>query len=186
MSVVNRTEVEGMGKHQSDLDFRLMAFYYKLRDLFSPPGRLLAEVQITEGCRVLDYGCGPGSSVFGAAREVGETGKVYALDIHPMAIENIKAIASRRRLTSVQAIQSDCETGLADRSVDIILLFDTFHHLDNSEAVLYELHRVLRPDGILSFSDHHMREDEILNSMTDKGLFRLAGRARRTYTFRRV
>ena len=174
-----------MGKRRSNLDFRLMAFYYKLRDFFSPPGRMLTEAHLSEGLSVLDYGCGPGSFITAAARKVGESGRLYALDKHPLAIKSINAIVARRRLTNVQVIQSDCETGLSDQSVDVVLLFDTFHHLEKAEAVLHELHRVLRREGTLSFSDHHMREDEILDSVTEKGLFRPAGRGKRTYTFRK-
>jgi hypothetical protein len=51
--------------------------------------------------------------------------------------------------------------------------------------VLQELHRVLIPGGILSFSDHHMKERDIVAEVTIGGLFRPVRRGRRTYTFSR-
>jgi ubiquinone/menaquinone biosynthesis C-methylase UbiE len=46
---------------ESNLDFRLMALSYKLRDFLLPRRKILEEVGIERGKVVLDYGCGPGS-----------------------------------------------------------------------------------------------------------------------------
>lgn len=43
---------------------------------------------IKEGSHVLDYGCGPGFCTIPAAKIVGSQGMIYALDIHPLAINN--------------------------------------------------------------------------------------------------
>jgi ubiquinone/menaquinone biosynthesis C-methylase UbiE len=163
-----------------------MALKYRFRDLFSPPARVLAEADIGEGSRVLDFGCGPGSFTLAAANLVGESGRVYALDVHPLAVNTVEALALKKRLGNIQVIQSDCETGLADQSVDTVILFDTFHHLSNPADILSELHRVLKEDGVLSFSDHHMSEADILSSVTQGGLFRPGEKGRHTHGFTRV
>jgi len=143
---------------------------------------VLKEVDIKPGFQVLDYGCGPGGYVTPLAELVGESGKIYALDIHPLAVQAVQRIASKKQLTNTETILSDCETGLPDNSVDVILLYDTFHALSDPNGVLAELHRVLKPDGTLSFSDHHMREHEIVSKVTHRGLFRLSRRSKRTYS----
>jgi ubiquinone/menaquinone biosynthesis C-methylase UbiE len=74
-------------------------------------------------------------------------------------------------------------TGLSDDSIDVVLLYDTFHDLTNPNMVLEELHRVLKPNGILSFSDHHMKENEIISKVMNNGLFRLLRKGERTYSF---
>jgi ubiquinone/menaquinone biosynthesis C-methylase UbiE len=170
-------------KVESNLGFRLMAFSYKFRDLRLPRTNILREVGINPGFRVLDYGCGPGSYIIPVAELVGESGKVYALDMHPRAIRKVRGIASKKRLTNVETILSDCETGLPDNSLDVVLLYDIFHHLSQPHRILGELHRVLKPEGILSSSDHHMKENEIVSGVTDSGLFKLAKKGPRTYTF---
>ena len=172
-----------MDKPMFTLHFVLMSFGYKFRDLFVPRINILREAGIGPGFHVLDYGCGPGSYVSGAAELVGKTGKVYALDIHPLAIQRVRNIASKGQLENVETICSDCETGLPDESVDVILLYDTFHSLRDPNRVLRELCRVLRPNGILSFSDHHMGGDEIASKVTNAGLFRFLRKDERTYTF---
>lgn len=66
----------------------------------------------------------------------------------------------------------DDKSGLPDNSVDVVLLYDTFHDLSDPDGVLEELHRVLKLNGILSFTDHHMEEYEIVFKVRNRGLSR--------------
>jgi ubiquinone/menaquinone biosynthesis C-methylase UbiE len=86
---------------------------------------------------------------------------------------------------NVETILSDRKTGLPDNSLDVVLLYDTFHDLSDPNGVLKELHRVLKPKGILSFSDHHMKEDEIVSKITKNGWFKLLKKVKKTYSFQK-
>jgi len=173
-----------MDKPMSNSHFKFMSFCFKFRDFFLPPKNVLKEVGIKPGFRVLDYGCGHGSYIIAAAELVGKSGKIYALDIHPLAIKSVQSIASKKQLTNVETISSDCKTGLPDNSVDVVLLYDILHRLSDPNGVLEELHRVLRPNGILSFSSgDHMKENEVISKVTNRGLFRLSRKGKRTYSF---
>jgi ubiquinone/menaquinone biosynthesis C-methylase UbiE len=108
---------------------------------------------------------------------------VYALDVHPLAIQMVQNLASKMKLMNVKTIHSDCKTGLPDKSLDVVLLYDTFHDLNKPDDVLEEIHRLIKPNGILSFSDHHMKEEEILLKVTKSGLFKLLRKGERTYSF---
>jgi ubiquinone/menaquinone biosynthesis C-methylase UbiE len=167
----------------SSVGFKLMTLAFRFRDFFRPRMNVLQEAGIEPGFRVLDYGCGPGSYIAPLAKLVGPSGQIYALDIHPLAIKAVKQTAARKAIGNVQTIESDCKTGLADDYVDRVLLYDTFHNLSQPDDVLRELHRVLKPGGTLSFSDHHMNEKEILVRVTNKALFKLKTRCRHTYCF---
>lgn len=178
--------VSESNRPMSDFAFKIMSVIFKIRDLLRPRMDLLKEANIRPGFTVLDYGCGPGSYIAPLAELVGASGLIYALDIHPLAIRAVRDIVRKRRLANVKTIESDCETGLDDGHLDAIVLYDTFHDLARSEDVLRELHRVLKPNGILSFSDHHMAEDEINVRLTTSGLFRLLEKGERTYSFTKV
>ncbi len=167
----------------SKFTFRFMTAMFAVRDIFSPPERYLHEAGVKPGCRVLDFGCGPGSYSIAAAKMAGKTGTVYAVDIHPFAVESVRRRASKKGLANIEAIRSDCDTGLDDKSIDVVLLYDVFHALGDPDRVLRELHRALEPGGVLSFTDHHMREHDILSKVTASGLFELSARGKRTYTF---
>jgi len=172
-----------MDKPMPNLAFQMMSAMFKLRDLLRPRGPILAEAGIEPGDRVLDFGCGPGAYVPAAAERVGATGVVYALDLHPLAIQKVEDLAGRKRLTNVRTIHSDCNTGLPDDSVDVVLLYDILHMLSDPHAVLGELHRVLKPDGVLSLNEPHMGEEDVVSRMSDSRLFTMARRGEHTYSF---
>jgi len=154
-----------MDKNNINLHFKLMSFEYKIRDFFNPPINILKELNIKSGYCVLDFGCGPGSYSFASSRLVGSNGKVYALDINLLAIDRVKKIAIKNGFDNIQTILSDCKTNLSDNSIDVILLFDVYHDLDSKVKVLEELYRVLKPEGILSVSDHHLKREKILSEI---------------------
>lgn len=172
-----------MDNPEPNFHFRMMSLSFKFRDFFLPRKNILGEIGIKPGFHVLDYGCGPGAYIAAAAEFVSNTGKIYALDINPLAVQKVQRIVSRKRITNVETILSDCKTGLPDKSIDVVLLYDTFHELKDPEGVLEELHCVLKPGGILSFSDHHLEENEILSKITRKGLFGLSKKGKKTYSF---
>jgi len=172
-----------MDRPMPDIAFIGMSILFRFRDLLRPRREVLKEIDIQPGFRVLDYGCGPGAYVAATAAMVGPTGKIYALDIHPLAIQKVTGIARKKGLANVETILSDCGTGLPDESVDVVLLYDIFHHLSEPDTVLQEIHRVLKPAGILSFSDHHMKRAGIVSGVTRGQLFTLKAEGKRTYSF---
>ena len=167
----------------SNIWFRLMAAEFKIRDRLQPRKEIVDEVGLKAGFKVLDYGCGPGGYVPPVSEAIGSRGKLYALDALPIAIDMAKKLAARKGLKNVETILSSCDTGLADESLDVVLLYDVFHDLEDQNAVLTELDRVLKPSGLLSFSDHHLKEQEITLKVTANGLFKLSKKGKYTYSF---
>lgn len=172
-----------MEKPMSTLEFKVMSFGFRIRDIFRPRIDILREVGIRPGSSVLDYGCGPGGYILALADLVGPTGQIYALDLNPAAIGATQKLARRKKIQNVRTIHSDCSTGLPDRSVDTVLLYDTFHLLFQPDEILQELQRVLKEEGVLSFSDHHMEEQDIVAGVAGSGRFELTNKGRRTYSF---
>jgi len=172
-----------MEKPSSDFYFKGMSFLFKIRDFFLPRKNVLKEVGIQPGFHVLDYGCGPGSYVAPLEEIIGEKGEIHALDVNPLAIQKVQFIATKRNFPNIETIQSDCQTNLPDKSMDVVLLYDILHELSEPDKVLKELHRVLKPNGVLSCSDHHLKKDKIKSKVTDKGLFKLSKEGKKTYSF---
>lgn len=175
-----------MARREKSLGFRFMCLFFAFRDLVNPPKKALRKVKITPMNRVLDFGCGTGSYSIAAAEMVGKTGRVYALDVSPLALQRTKSIASKRKLTNIETIQSNCRTGLENNEIDVVLLYDTFHDLTDPDGVLQEIHRVLKPEGILSFSDHHMKEEQVVSALTKQKLFKLSERKKKLYEFTKI
>ncbi|MCK5731463.1 MAG: methyltransferase domain-containing protein, partial [Tenericutes bacterium] len=82
------------------------------------PSRLKKEIKlvnsgmIKQGQRILDIGCGTGHISIEMSRIVGELGEVYAMDIHPLAIESINQSIQNKGIKNVKTIlTSKLETG---------------------------------------------------------------------------
>jgi ubiquinone/menaquinone biosynthesis C-methylase UbiE len=142
-----------------------------------------AAVRLKKGFHVLDFGCGPGRYVLAVSEAIGATGKLYALDTAPLALEMVRKLFDKNKLSNVKTIESDCDTGLPNEELDVVLLYDAFHGFDDQKAVLSEVHRVLKPKGVLSFSDIHLNEKDIVKRVTSYSLFKLKSKNQRTYIF---
>jgi len=128
----------------------MMTIVMKIRGIFRNKKEEVLLTEIKKGNVVLDYGCGIGFNTIPAAEIVGEKGKVYALDIHPLAIETVEKKISKKGLVNVDTILSNLDTGLPDESVDIVLLYNVLPMIENRPALIKELYRVLRRGGIIS------------------------------------
>jgi ubiquinone/menaquinone biosynthesis C-methylase UbiE len=152
--------------------FRLMALMYSVRDLLQAPGRILDVTHLTPGMNVADYGCGPGSFTIAAAEIVGETGKVYAIDVNPLAVDSVRRRAAGKGLGNVETILvRGYDTGIEASSMDRVLLIDTIHHIEDAGAFFREVHRILKPDGLLFIHKGHMPMPEQRQLVEKSGLF---------------
>ena len=114
-------ERDALTKPMSSLGFKLMSLMFKVRDLLRPRSDVLKEAGIEPGFAVLDFGCGPGGYIAPLEELVGPSGKIHALDIHPLAVGEVKKMAKRKEFENIETIESDCRTGLSDNSVDTVL-----------------------------------------------------------------
>ncbi len=167
------------------IGFKVMAFMFKFRDMVNSPKKYLKEVEMKEGDKILDYGCGPGSFVFPAAEIVGENGKVYATDLHPLAINMIDKKARKKGITNIETIQTNCVTGLTSKSIDVVLMYDVIHMFKEPKEIFVEIHRVLKPEGILSVTNPHMRERDIITKIVENSEFKLVKQGEKTFSFQK-
>ncbi len=58
--------------------------------------------------------------------------------------------------------------------------------IEDKICILKEFYQVLKPESILSFDDHHMKENEILEKLTSEGLFRLVDKKDDQYNFTKI
>jgi len=163
------------------LNYFTVSLILYFRDLFHPPKMVLREADIKHGFTILDYGCGPGNYSIAVSELLEGTGIVFALDKHPLAIKSISKKIKKRSVSNIETIHSNCETGLASNSVDVVLLYHVFNDLKNSDVVLEELHRIIKPSGILSFMEFDI--EGISPNITKSGLFQLQKKMDATYIF---
>lgn len=117
---------------------------------FLEPNQVIKKFGLEEGDSFADLGCGPGFFVIPVARLVGESGKVFAVDVFPNALEEVKNRAEFEGLQNIELIRADLEipksTGIEDGTIDIVLLSNILHQA-NPQKVMAEAVRILKKDG---------------------------------------
>ena len=155
-----------------DLHFKGMMWLYKLATPIWNPRRHLKKIPLKRGMVVVDYGCGPGRYTILVAKLVGQEGKVFAVDIHPLAISVVKEKAARESLTNIEAILVDSyNTGIQGSSIDLVLHIDTFHQISDYQALFREFHRLLKQDGFIFMDPAHMKLSRAREIIENTGLF---------------
>lgn len=118
------------------------------------------------GKGVADIGAGSGWFSVRAARRVGRTGTVYAVDINPEAVRHIDRRVRSESLANVRTILSTPDDPMLPKeAVDAVLLLKTYHEVSDPVALLGHLRPALRPGARLGIIDRN-------GSGTDHGVAR--------------
>jgi SAM-dependent methyltransferase len=129
-------------------------FEVESREIFASRLDIVRAMELSAGKSVADIGTGTGLFLKPFSEVVGERGKVYAVDISPRLIEFAKERVKRENLTNVEVKLSKIDsTDLAEASVDIAFVCDTYHHFEDHAAMLQSIRTALRPGGDLVVID---------------------------------
>ena len=109
---------------------------------------------IPAGARVLDVGCGAGTDLLLAARQVGPTGRAIGIDMTPEMRERAGKGARACGLEHVEVRDGDAtDLPLDDASVDVVISNGVLNLVPEKERAFAEIARVLKPGGRLQISD---------------------------------
>lgn len=163
-----------------DLAFRMISAIMALKDLLYPTiDKRVVTFGIREGMTVADYGCGPGRYTTRFARLVGRNGKVYAVDVQPLALEAVKRQMAAHSLANVvPVLAKGYDTELPDRVADMVCALDMFFGLGEPSTFLREVHRIIKPEGILVLDDGHQSRQTTLAKVRAAGGWRVVEETR--------
>jgi SAM-dependent methyltransferase len=153
--------------------------------IFDSPGRenrlqinrVMDILSIQPGKTVADIGAGSGWFTVRAARRVGETGTVYAVDINPDAIRYVSNRAQKEQLHNIKAVLGKPDNPLLPaNAVDSVLLLKTYHEVAEPVTLLRNLKASLRPGakvGIIDRNgngeDHGVARDIVIREAQEAG-----------------
>ena len=110
--------------------------------------------RLQRGERVVDVGSGAGFDSFVAAHEVGPAGAVVGVDMTVEMLAKAAAAAELLGLDQVEFRSGYAEAlPIEDEWADVVISNGVINLCADKRAVFEEIHRVLRPGGVLQFAD---------------------------------
>lgn len=123
--------------------------------------RVLDVLKIKEGSTVADIGAGSGWFTVRAARRVGATGAVYAVEINPKYIAHIEERAKREALPQVRTVLGKEDDPLLPvASTDAVLILKTYHEIAEPVRLMKNLRKALRPGALVGVIDRDGKGDD--------------------------
>ncbi|WP_299436801.1 class I SAM-dependent methyltransferase [uncultured Aquimarina sp.] len=118
------------------------------RDAWMKVSEIFKIAEINPGSIVADIGCHEGYLSIHIANKVGETGQVYAVDVRKDRLEKLDEHLKKRKLKNVKTILGDYDDPkLPDNSLDVVIILDTYHEMDDYKEILAHVKKALKPEG---------------------------------------
>lgn len=117
------------------------------REKWQQVAEIFAAMGVSAGSRVADIGAGSGFFTVRLSRAVGATGRIFAVDISPNVLQDLKARILQEKLENIEVIAG----GLADPhlpgSLDAVLIVNAYHEMDEHQTILDKIRQALKLDS---------------------------------------
>ena len=124
------------------------------------PDEVVRALRLREGDTVAEVGAGIGYFVLRMARAVGPRGRVFAVDVEPRILEQLRERIEKEQVTNVTPVLGlGGDPLLPEASVAVVLMVGTFHHFHDGVEALRRIARALKPGGRIVNIDY--RPDEL-------------------------
>lgn len=125
------------------------------RDAWQKPHEVIQALQLPADAVVADIGAGTGYFAVRLASML-PRGKVYGVDLEPDMVEYLAQRAKREQRDNLVAIKADADNARLPEKVDLVLLVDVFHHIDERVAYFTRLRTSLKSAGRVAIIDFHI------------------------------
>jgi arsenite methyltransferase len=132
------------------------------RDSYQKPHEVLTALNLKPGEIIADIGAGSGYFTFRLAHHVGDTGKIYAVDVSPDMILHINRRIRELKAENVVSILADPDDPLLpNASVNRFFFSNSWHHIESQTSYLSLVKKMLKPGGEIVMIDFHKKESPV-------------------------
>jgi len=128
------------------------------RDEWQKPHEVIEALKLAPDAVVADIGAGTGYFAVRFAHRLPRA-KIYATDIEPEMVQYLVMRAKREGLANLSAVKGEMDDAKLPEPVDLALLVDVYHHIDDRGAYFGRLARSFRPGGRLAIIDFTLDSD---------------------------
>jgi ubiquinone/menaquinone biosynthesis C-methylase UbiE len=129
------------------------------RDKEQRPDDVIAALDLKPGETLADIGAGSGYFSFRFARKLGDTGRVYAVDVNSDMILHMNRYIRDNRLKNVTTILSAPDDPLLmDASINRFFICNTWHHIQNRPQYVARMKKMLKPGGQIIIIDYKKKQ----------------------------
>jgi SAM-dependent methyltransferase len=125
------------------------------RDASQKPQEVVQALALKPDAVIADIGSGTGYFSVRLAHMVPK-GRVYGVDIEPDMVKYLAERAKREGLKNLIAVTGAPGDPLLPEKVDLILMVDTYHHIEDRDRYFRTLHDSLKPGGRIAIIDFRM------------------------------
>lgn len=129
------------------------------RDGWQKPHDVIEALSLAPDARVADLGAGTGYFSARLANMLGQ-GRVYAVDIEPDMVRYLGERAEREHLKNLHPVAGTPDDPKLPEKVDLVLLVDVYHHIEDRVAYFHRLRNSLRPGGRVAIIDFRLDSPE--------------------------
>lgn len=119
---------------------------------FINPQNVVAQMGLSVGQTVADFGSGSGYFAIAAAKMVGNTGVVLAVDVQQSKLTAVSSIAGQQGYKNIRLVQEDLDNpvkNIPDGSCDAVIMASVLHEVHNREQLLKNAYKVLKTGGLV-------------------------------------
>jgi len=125
------------------------------RDAWQKPHQVIRALALKPDASVADIGAGTGYFAARLANMLPQ-GTVYAVDIEPAMVKYLGERAQREKLANLKPVAGAAGDPRLPAKVDLILLVDVYHHIEERERYFRKLAASLKPGGRIAVIDFRL------------------------------
>jgi cyclopropane fatty-acyl-phospholipid synthase-like methyltransferase len=141
--------------HRDDADAWAARFEDPSRAAWQKPDEVIATLALPKDAKVADIGSATGYFPVRFAKVLTE-GRVYGMDVEQTMVDFLNKRAATEGLGNLTSALAGFDDAKIPEAVDLIIMVNTYHHIEHRQAYFTKLAASLKPGGRLAIIDFTM------------------------------